>query len=111
MAWAAYKGWIEGTFQSKLAFDKAIQLLDRLNQRKSVRDYSFQFNNLVASLGSELSVRLACSKFRNGLKPELASHAELNTINNDLLLLQREAARLDDISWNARQGRQPAAHD
>lgn len=73
--------------------------MDTLKQQKSAADYSIEFNNLVAAIAAHGTVypeSHLCIKYRNGLRSNLQSKADLFRIES-LYTLQQEAERLDDL--------------
>lgn len=113
LTWTGYSTWIRDEFSSSLTLTQAIKALMILKQKSSAAAYSQQFNELVAAINTseqgELSQKALCVLYLNNLKPHLTKEHQLFEIEDDLNRLQREAERLDDITW--RIARNPEVQD
>lgn len=102
--WAQYSDWIRTSFSSPLTLTQALDSLMQLKQKSAATAYSQRFNELVAAIEStetnpEIPQVILCAWYRNGLKPQLAKEKTLFEMRFDLVKLQREAERMDDINW------------
>jgi hypothetical protein len=106
MSWKDFCEWIQGTFGAAVSKTKLMEEFTKLRQGSSVAAYCQDFNNIVASmtaagLGSH-PVKMLCTRFIAGLKPDMRMAHELYLFEDDLPMLQRRAIEIDEIKWGNR---------